>query len=555
MKKVLASFCFFLLGTGVYAQKTNEDVIIIDAYKPTISDAFKLNENPKISDTIVKMPELNYSIMSKTIQTSFDIEPIKPAKMIGEPLTKLYKSYIKLGFGNKTTPLGEVYLNNLRSTNQTIGFYYKHLSSSGKIKDYAFPGFSDNTASIFASRYTKTHTLSADINYSRNVVHYYGYKPKELLNDTLDKEDIRQRFLKVGGELNYFSTYADSAKKLNHSLRFKYYNLSDIYDAMEDYIYFKGNINKKIKFLSNRNFEKQVFGVNTIVDLYNDNRPSDTLMEGTVKLQPYISANYDILRIKAGLNIVFEVTDNSKAKINPDLGIDLNMVNNVFLIFAGYRSDQYKNNLIDLANENPFINTELPLCFSNKKSELFGGIKGSISSYLSYNASISKARIENMPLFVNDTSDVLQNKFTATYDTVKVFNTHAEIAYQKAEKYKLVLTTNLYQYVTSNELEAWHKPNMDIKLAFNYNLKNKIVSKVEIFAFNRVYAKSYNSAREVVPLTLKGTVDVNLGLEYRYSKILSGFLNFNNIGAAKYQRWNNYPSYRFTIMGGITYAL
>jgi hypothetical protein len=555
MKKVLISLCFLLSGMFVSAQKTNEDVIIIDAYKPTISDAFKINENPKITDTVVKKPELNYSITSKAIHTSFDVEPIKPAKMIGEPLTKLYKSYIKLGFGNKTTPLGEVYFNNLRSTNQTIGFYFNHLSSSGKIKDYAFPGFSDNNASIYASRYFRNHTLSADINYFRNVVHYYGYKPDEYVFEPLSKDDIKQRFLKVGGELSYFSTYSDSSK-LNHAFKLKYYNLSDLYDAMEDYLYFKGSINKKVEFLG-KNFSRQMLGLNAIVDLYNDNRPSDTLTEGTIKLQPFLSATYSILKMKAALNIVFEATDNSKAKINPDLSLDLNIANNVFVIFAGYRSDQYRNNLIDLANENPFINTKLPLGFSNKKSEIYGGIKGSLSSYLSYNAYVSKSKIENMPLFVNDTTYTLQNRFTVTYDTVKVFNTHTEIAFQKTEKYKLMLVSNFYQYFTSHELEAWHKPNMDIKLAFNYNLKNKIISKIEIFAFNRVYAKSYSpdNIPKVVPVTLKGTVDVNLGVEYRYSKILSGFLNFNNIGAVKYQRWNNYPSYGFTIMGGITYAL
>ena len=246
MKKVLISYFFLIVGMGVFAQKTNEDVIIIDPYKPVISDAFKINENPKINDTVVKKPELNYSITSKAISTSFDIEPIKPAKMVGEPLTKLYKSYIKLGMGNKTTPLCELYFNNLRSSKQSIGVYYKHLSSSGKIKDYAFPGFSDNEASVYANRFFKNHTLSSDINFLRNVIHYYGYKPQD--GDTLTKDDLKQRYLKIGGSLQYFSTYADSSR-LNHSFRLKYYNLSDLYNSMEDYVHFRGNINKKVEFL------------------------------------------------------------------------------------------------------------------------------------------------------------------------------------------------------------------------------------------------------------------------------------------------------------------
>ncbi len=559
IKIVMKTFLLFgvaLLAVINLQAQTNEDVYIIGGYNPTISDAFKINENPKITDTVIAKPQLSYSIQSQPIKTSFTVEPIKPAKMIGEPLTKLYMSYIKIGFGNKITPFGEVYVNNLRSSNQSVGFYFKHLSSAGKIKDFGFPGYSDNKASVYANRYFQFHTLKVEADYLRNVVHLYGFKPSEIpLSDTLEKDDYKQRFLKVGGEINYFSTYPDSAR-LNHSFGIKYYNLSDLYQSMEDHIGFKGNINKGVKLLG-KSFENQLLGLNTVADIYGDNISDTLTTEGTIKLNPFYAADYDILKINVGFNVVFQLKEDAEVKLNPDLKLSLNVANNVFIIFAGYRADQYRNNLFDFSAENPFINTKLPLLFSNKKSELYGGIKGSLSSYLSYNAYVSKSTIENMPLFVTDTADVLKNRFTVVYDKVKVFNTHTEIAFQKTEKYKLMLISNFYQYFTTAELEAWHKPNMDVKLVFNYNLKNKIIAKAEIFALNRVYAKTFSASNqpEVFPVALKGTVDVNLGFEYRYSKILSGFLNFNNIGAIRYQQWYNYPSYGFNAMAGITYAL
>ena len=51
------------------------------------------------------------------------------------------------------------------------------------------------------------------------------------------------------------------------------------------------------------------------------------------------------------------------------------------------------------------------------------------------------------------------------------------------------------------------------------------------------------------------TIDANLGLEYRYSKLLSFWARFNNLAAQKYYLYNNYPSYRFRVMLGFTYAL
>jgi hypothetical protein len=213
---------------------------------------------------------------------------------------------------------------------------------------------------------------------------------------------------------------------------------------------------------------------------------------------------------------------------------------------------------MDIAEENPFINTSSVLKFSHTKSDFYGGFKGSLSSYLSFNASVSKSNVVDMPLYVTDfdSASVLHNKFVLVYDNVKIFNTHTEITYQRSEKYKLLLISNFYQYATTNELYAWLKPNMDVKLAFNYNLKNKIILKTEVFAFSSSDAKSIvpGTIPEIKPIRQKGTVDFNLGLEYRYTKILSAFLNFNNIGAVRYQRWYNYPTYGFTILGGVSYA-
>ena len=48
--------------------------------------------------------------------------------------------------------------------------------------------------------------------------------------------------------------------------------------------------------------------------------------------------------------------------------------------------------------------------------------------------------------------------------------------------------------------------------------------------------------------------DLNVGLEYRLSEQISGFLNMHNLVVQRYQRWNNYPVQRFNIMGGITYS-
>ncbi|MFN6084250.1 MAG: hypothetical protein ACK476_04905 [Fluviicola sp.] len=53
--------------------------------------------------------------------------------------------------------------------------------------------------------------------------------------------------------------------------------------------------------------------------------------------------------------------------------------------------------------------------------------------------------------------------------------------------------------------------------------------------------------------TLGPVVDMNLGVEYRYNKRISGFIKLNNIAAQRYQKWYNYPVQGFQGMVGATF--
>jgi hypothetical protein len=52
--------------------------------------------------------------------------------------------------------------------------------------------------------------------------------------------------------------------------------------------------------------------------------------------------------------------------------------------------------------------------------------------------------------------------------------------------------------------------------------------------------------------TLGLVADINLGLEYRYNKRLSAFIQMNNLASQRYNRWYNHPVQIFQFMGGIT---
>jgi hypothetical protein len=61
-------------------------------FEPTITDAVKLGDLPEIKDTVKKISNINYGIVSTPLVSKYEVIPIDAAKMQNEPLSKLYYS-------------------------------------------------------------------------------------------------------------------------------------------------------------------------------------------------------------------------------------------------------------------------------------------------------------------------------------------------------------------------------------------------------------------------------------------------------------------------------
>ena len=119
-----------------------------------------------------------------------------------------------------------------------------------------------------------------------------------------------------------------------------------------------------------------------------------------------------------------------------------------------------------------------------------------------------------------------------------------------------MLLGDVYNYTTDREEMPWHTPNYNITFSGSYNLKEKIIVKLDVFALGPQWAKIYvplETSMVMKAVKLDGIIDVNLGLEYRYTKKLSAFVQLNNLAAQQYNRWNYYPMQRFNLLGGLTY--
>ena len=523
-------------------------VVVVAAYEPTISDAYKITFNPTMKDTVFETPKLSYGIESNSINTSITLDPIKAAKVVGEPVTKLYKNLIEAGFGNYTTPYFELFANSTRSKTDAFGAHIKYLSSTSSIKDYTSSDYSDLNMEVYGNKYLKKSTLDGEVFFSRDALNYYGYDHNDAaLSNSI--KDTKQRYALIGLNTSYYSNYVDS-NSLDYKLTLGYSNLSDFYKSSENNVKLGLDVDQNLKLFKLAN--RQAIGLKADLDYYNNSTAGTTANTALVKLQPFVSAHLNEYMLYAGLSVNFVTGTESKLYIYPVIEGSLAVIPKVLKVFAGIKGEVTRNSFKSLSDENPYIETNTPLGYANNKFEFYGGVHTSLTKTIDFTARLSTKSIDGFPLFVNDTNTGNTNKFTVVYDNITVFNINSEIQWRTSEKVTLLAVANWNQYST-NQIEAWHRPTLDAKFSVYYNISNKIITHLDIFAFDKMYARTFNKGVAEAS-TINGMVDFNMGIEYRINKIFSAFVNLNNFGTTQYYNFYNYPTQRFNMLAGLTYA-
>ncbi len=588
---ILLILIFFCSKTKAQKDKYNEVVKIVGDYTPTISDAYKINLNPKIKDTVVANPNLKYSIQSKKIITTFELEQIKPAKLRGEPLSKLYNSLFKAGFGNYTTPYAEFWYNTLRSRDYSAGLHLKHLSSNPKkgfklgfdskdIESHYNPSYSDNEVGLYGKYFKTNYVLFGDFDYHRNVVHYYGYNPS-ISPDTvttlniIKDENRKQYFSHFGFNAGIMSNYKDT-RQLNHALILNYSSLTDNYNASESNFKLDGSLSKEIDIM--RSAKSQMFLFNVSGDFYSDKyfvndiknnkKLEQKFNSGIIKFIPKLTTDFDKLKVNLGANLSFITGSNSSMKFYPLADIDLDLINEMLSLYAGITGEVKRNNLEEISTENPFINTapNFPqtisyYSYTNNKFEFFGGIKGNFSKYLNYNVSVSSSNTKNLELFVSDTNKIqniyLNNKFNTIDVDANILHVKGEISFQKNEKLGIIFRADYYSYSNiihdnKDEKKAWEKPGFDLNLTLNYKVNEKVYIRADFIGLYNIYARTFNDKKVIVPEKINDIYDFNLGCDYKLTSQINAFLNLNNIGFSSYNRWYGYPSHRINFILGVS---
>lgn len=521
-----------------------QDTMRIDVVKPfiaTLSDAMKIQSNPNPEVPQVRKDSFVYNSPEMIMADQPTGYTIKPLSLGTSLLPKLRNNYIKLGFGNYTTPLAEVYLNTTRNRTVQAGTYLKHLSSSPGDKRI----FLNDELRAWGKKFIPKGIIDGEVSFLRNDVNNYGY----YFSGTSSLPTIQNAPEPPGfnNVLRYFTIgagYANVQKdtsKLGYALRVLYNRTAANYNITENDFTLSGEFRKSV--------QGNPLKVYTAVQTNSISATAISYGRTFIDINP----TYRMLMNKAYLQVGFNSTffsDSSGSTFHffPKAEAGYSIINNALTAFGGIRGDLKRPTLSSITRENPFVRN---FVFQNtlNQFELYAGIKGIISAQTSFMIEIGLASVKYLQFYGAD-STLRQQKMIYDNSTSSLTHIRAELNHEFGEQFRFGFVMNYLNYSISLP-SPYSMPTFSTSWNMLYNMSNKFFIRSEIYTMNSRTARVDGSNGISRDVSIGSIIDLNAGIDYRYNRNVKVFLNINNLTNNQYQRWVDMPVLGVNVVGGL----
>jgi len=528
---------FALLFTSLcsYAQissdSTLKNIEVTTNYIPDVAESKKIDIQPTLEEPKVETPTYNYIFPNAAYKPKSVYSPIDPIFIKKEPEEELHDNYLEIGGGNYLTSYLDANIYNTRDKYYTYGLQLNHhAASASKNPNQAL--YSQNRIKAFGLR-EKGNDLYADIDYQRNVVHYYGY-----LEDTITRElrDLNQ----IYNDLNATAEWSIQKRKIENVLDFDF-NLFDKLGENENT--FRATNTSSLKLGSG----KLHIDLGAMYTTLTETAIYDRLF---IDIRPHYEFDYKKYTLDLGITLNYL---NDFGSINviypaPFVKAETYIVPDKLRAYLGVTGELEKNTLRSLSYENLFLGNNTN--YTNPRGfQFYGGMNGSFKRFIEFGIKLQHEIIQDQYFFINDTT-TLRN-FTTVYDDLNRTTISGEVKFDVNQNIDLGFRGNFYSYQPNKENEAWHMPTYDASLFTTVRIADKI------YINGGYFATSSRKSRDLsgTEYSLAAINDINVGAEYRYKKNISGFINVNNILNQRYELWNFYRAQGLNVLAGVTFSL
>ena len=590
MKKILNIVgigIVFTLFASANAQEYNESVVVRGSYRPVIEQQNKLFFPAVISDSLGRMEHtFRYDIAPTRVKSLYEPSRIKAARIVGEPATKLYNNYLRLGFGNYWTPLADLYWSSTRDRKKTYGVRINHLSSWDKLPDYG-PNHFGNTGVTLFGKYIIGEKLQllSDISYEHDHNLYYGFTDSTLqtamglTRDDISLGDYRASYNVAQWNIGIRNMQLDT-KKLGYAANVHVGDLWGVWGQNE----FNANINGDIHYGFNiKNQYKGIAYLHLEWNHYNTLTPDSAMLLGSLyptteyknsadicKVNPYIDFLFRGLQFRTGLIVgvydYHQVVDGKALNVFPDVTVSKKLMKDNLVLSLAAVGGMDANSMNNLRKINPYIVPDAFNCFATRHWDFIGHARWTISKKLEANAEVSYSLLRDDVTFILYPGYSLKNVFCPLAIDNNRLTAGANITFVNDEMLTLRGGGHCYLYSVVDDysfasvtMQMPYRPNWDALVAADLNYHNKWFFHLEGQLIGKMMGAEWqlNSGMPVVATTdtLPMRYGVAAEVEYRHNRALSFFLRMDNLAFQRYWLWSNYPSQRGLFIAGLTYTI
>lgn len=550
MKYIIALFIFVFISCAGFAQRTKNakqpkaasdtalpprTVIVTSEFAPALKQTSKINFNgaTPLPDSV--RPKLDYNIPVQNLSFAYKSPALRAlAENIDSNVHWNNTNFVKLGFGNYTTPYAQAGLSLGDGVNSVVNLNGFYTSSNGSLPYQNFNKLSLEGIGIFTSPNNKNE-WNANAYFKGTTQYLYGFQPDTL---KFDKSDLRQRFASFGAKLGVRNKIKnDFGIDYNPSVGFNAFG--DNHNGKEITFMYDVPVTKSITDVFDFNV-----GINGSFSRFNGD--TVTIKNSIFNVEPSLAYKTSNIKIVAGLTPSWS---NSTFNLLPNFTADVKLNEEKFILQAGFIGYYNRNSYQTLADFNPFIQQPNELINSLVK-EFYGGFKGSAGDHFTYNARVSILKINNQPLFINDTAT--GKSFQVVYEpSINSMRVHGEIGYTAGEKFSALGGVTLNRYAGLDVYDkAFGLIPTEINAAVRYVAIKDLLLKADAYFWD---GAAYRT-KTIASGKLDPALDLNLGAEFSFLPQWKAWLQFNNVFNNKYERWKQYPTLGFNMLIGVVYS-
>ncbi|AWK04988.1 TonB-dependent receptor [Flavobacterium crocinum] len=573
--KIIVLLVLFVGQFSIAQVKKNESigtetVNVVKPYSPTISDAFKVKENPSLDDSGNQQKEvIKYSILSVPVASTFTPSKGKAEGVEKAKKERLFNNYATLGVGNYSTLNAELFVNQDLGNNDYVAGMFRHHSSQGGIKDVELNDeFYDTSINVGYGQNNRDNNWNVDLGYQNQIYNWYGLPADfgstipaqryDLINSI--NPDHSYNTIWLGGNAEFTeSIFSNLAAKFTH--------FSDSYSSSENRFFVKPTFTVDVM--------DQAIKTNVIVDHVSGSFKNNYLQDNTeavkygftnVGIEPSFVIHENDWTLELGAGVFYSGdTENSGNKfyLYPKVNASYKLVGDLMIFYTGVDGGLKQNSYADFVTENPFLSPTLNMRPSSTQYNVFAGLKGKLANNVNYNLTGSYMNEKDKALFrANDYTEVITNEdyafgnsFGVVYEDIRTLRFYAELKADFSQNVTFGINGTFNSYNTDNVVEAWNLPTMKLSSTLDVNITKQWYAGLNVFYVGERKDMQSNTSLMTDPevITLKSYFDANAHVGYKFSDRLTFFLKTNNIGNQAYQKWLNYPVQGFQILGGANY--